>query len=111
MVKANNKNGENPADERKLYLQELKTQISKWEEEVNKLRESELPSNVDAQLKLIEELEKIKGKIEEGKKKIEELEMTDESLWETLKEGVKAYLELLRITIEEHKYIYNRNPK
>ncbi len=100
----NSKNNQDYTIDKKLYQQRLKIQLEGWKTEVDKLIEDASFAAVEDKLEIKNSIEKLKNKIDEGKKKLEEIEQSDDSLWELIKEGIEAYWELLKINIEEYLY-------
>lgn len=105
MLKSNN--SQDYTSDKKLYQQKLKIQLDEWKTEVDRLIEKASDAYAEDKLELADSIEKLINKIEKGEKKVEEIEQSDDSLWELIREGIEAYWELLKINIEEYLYKHN----
>ena len=103
----NSNNNQDYTTDKKLYQQKLKIQLDGWKTEVDRLIEDASFAAIEDKLEIKNSIKKLKNKIDEGKRKLEEIEQSDDSLWELIKEGIEVYWDLLKINIEEYLYTHN----
>lgn len=88
-------------NERELYRKKMQAQLDEWKADLDKLKAKASRASADAQLKLNKELNKLEGRIEDGKTKLAELAGAGEDAWESLKDGVESAWKSLRSAVRD----------
>ncbi len=86
------------------YQEELELQLNEWQKEIDllKIKASAAPVNLEKEIN--NHIEKLQGKIDEGKASLAELTEADENTWEIIKEGSEALWKLIKLNVEEAVY-------
>ncbi len=77
-------------NDRELYHQKKQAQLDEWKADIQRLRAKASGDSADAQLRLNREIDKLEGRIGEGKTKLAEIANASEDTWESIKDGVES---------------------
>jgi septal ring factor EnvC (AmiA/AmiB activator) len=77
-------------NDRELYRQKKQAQLDEWKADIDRLRAKASGNSADAQLKLNREIDKLEGRIGEGRTKLAEIADATEDTWESIKDGVES---------------------
>ncbi len=88
---------------KELYLQKMQAQLDEWEAEVDGLKAKASGVSANVQLELNKEISALKGKIEQEKTKLAEIEGAGEDAWESIKEGVDSAWDSLKAAVSDAK--------
>lgn len=72
-----------------LYQQKLQAQLDEWQAEIDKMKAKLGGASVGAKLEINQEINRLEGKLEEGRKKLNELSEASEENWEDLKTKIE----------------------
>ncbi|MFW6206363.1 MAG: coiled coil domain-containing protein [Gemmatimonadota bacterium] len=76
-------------EKREAQIQEMAARLDLWEAKAKKAR-------ADARIRAVEEVGKLRGKLETARLKVSLLQDTGETAWEDLRKGVESAMEDLR---------------
>jgi hypothetical protein len=76
--------------DRETYKEKMKAQLEEWKVEIGKLKEKAGRLGEKAGEKLSTQVIALEGKVQEGRKKLDELAGATEEAWDSVKEGVES---------------------
>jgi predicted nucleic acid-binding Zn-ribbon protein len=88
---------------KELYKQKMQAQLDEWEAEVEGFKAKSCGASANAQLELNKEISALKGKIEQGKTKLAEIESASEDAWESIKEDLDSVWDSLKSAVSDAK--------
>jgi hypothetical protein len=87
--------------DKETYKEKMQTQLDEWKVEIGKLKEKAAQAGEQAGATLSEQVKVLEGKIQEGKKKLDELAGATEEAWESVKQGVESLWASVKNSIKE----------
>lgn len=79
------------ADEKKqAYVEKYKAQIAEWEADIDKLKAKAAEASADARIEYEEQLESLKRKTADQRRKLDELQEAGEDTFDELRKGFEA---------------------
>ena len=76
-------------NDKKLFQQKKQAQLDEWRAKVEILKAKASGTSADIQLELNHKIEQLDTKLEEGKRKLADLEDAGEEAWESVVDGVE----------------------
>lgn len=74
-------------DAKSAYQQKLEAQLDEWRADILKLQAKADEAQADAKLKLLEQIEKVRGHQKEAEEKLSELQQAEGKAWDDMKSG------------------------
>lgn len=74
---------------REAYRQKIEAKLDEWKAEIDRLKAKARQKQVDVETEYKEELNTLREKREELKRKLDKLEDASEDAWEDIKEGIE----------------------
>lgn len=75
---------------KKDYLRKLEVELSEWDDKISKLEALVEKATPEEKVEYIDHIERLKTRQKLARKKHEELEQANESVWEGLKDGIDS---------------------
>jgi septal ring factor EnvC (AmiA/AmiB activator) len=91
----------NDMNDRELYRQKKQAQLDEWKADMDRLRAKASGDSADAQLKLNREIDKLEGRIGEGRTKLAEIVDASEDTWESIKDGADSVWDSIKSTFSD----------
>jgi len=88
---------------KELYVQKMRAQLDEWEAEVDRFKAKASIASASVQLELNEEINVLKGRLEQAKTKLAEIADASEDAWESIKESVDSRWDSLKAAVSEAK--------
>lgn len=94
--------------DKKAFQQKMKAQLDEWSADIDKLKAKASKLTADTKLKSDKQIEILKTKVDEGKKKLSQLEGASEEEWHTIKKTIDNVWNNLKDSVHE---AYNKVKK
>lgn len=95
---------------RDSYLEKLKTQLTEWNTELEKLEAKVSRARAEGQIKVKEQLSVLPARRDEAMKKLSEIQETGEDAWEELKDGAEKAWSALKVGFEKARAKARKSP-
>jgi hypothetical protein len=76
-------------DDKKLYRQKKQAQLDEWNAQMEVLKAKSSGSSADLQIEMNKQIHQLDSKLDEGKRKLVELDEVDRDAWDSVKDGVE----------------------
>lgn len=76
-------------DDKSAYRQKLEARLDQWRAEIDKLQAKAAEASADARIEYEKQVEMLRGKQEEAREKLRELDDASDDAWKDLKGGIK----------------------
>lgn len=85
---------------KKAYEKKLEAKLEEWNADINKLKAKADSAEADTQLEYYKQIDVLRTKQDEAKKKLNELKDASDDAWEDLKVGIESAWESLGSSIK-----------
>lgn len=77
-------------EDKNAYRQKLEARLDQWRAEIDKLEAKAAEARADARIEYEKQIEKLRGKQEDARRKLEELDKASGEAWKDLKSGLET---------------------
>lgn len=84
-----------------LYQQKMQARLDEWNAELDKLRAQASRASAERKQQLKKEIEALEGKIDDGKKWLDELAEASEDAWDSIKKGMDSAWDSIRSSFSD----------
>ncbi|HMB16370.1 MAG TPA: hypothetical protein VKN62_08640 [Pelovirga sp.] len=88
---------------KEAYEKKLEARLEDWNADISKLKARADAAEADAQLEYYKQIEDLRSKQDEAKKKLNELKDASEDAWQDLKIGIESAWESLGSSVKSAK--------
>ena len=88
-------------NDKMLFQQKKQAQLDEWRAEVEILKAKASGVSADIQLELNHKIDQLDTKLEEGKRKLKDLEDAGEDVWESVVDGVENAWDSMKTAVSD----------
>ncbi|MFQ3790294.1 hypothetical protein [Halomonas sp. A29] len=83
------------------FIEQMKTQLDEWNAEIEALAARARKASAEAQTRYHDDLERLRRRRDETRRRLEELQYASEAAWDSLQQGLDDAWELLRKALRD----------
>ena len=96
---------------RDAYVQKLKAQLDEWNADIDKLAAKAAHAEAKAKIEYQDQLDALRAKRDDVRKKLSAIQQAGEGAWEDLKEGLENSWEVLKMSFNKAKTEFEKEYK